>query len=55
MAVVAVSVELNTDELLHDALEGEPEREACDLLDHIREVNVPLEEVVDLCADALGG
>jgi hypothetical protein len=54
-ALVAVSVELNTDELLHDALEGEPEREACDLLDHIREVNVPLEEVVDLCADALGG
>jgi hypothetical protein len=54
-ALVAVSVELDADELLHDALEGEPEGQACDLLNHIREVNVPLEQVVDLCADALGG
>jgi hypothetical protein len=54
-ALVAVSVELDADEFLHNALQGEPERKACDLLNHLRQVDVSLEQVVDLCADALGG
>jgi hypothetical protein len=53
-ALVAAAAKLLADELLHDALEGQPHRQAGHLLDDAQQLPAGLEQFVDLGADGLG-
>jgi hypothetical protein len=54
-ALVAATPELLTDDLFDDALEGQPHRQASDLLDDAQQLAAVGEQLVDLGADGLSG
>jgi hypothetical protein len=53
--LVAVTAKLLTDDLLDDALEAQPHRQASDLLDDAQQFAAGGEQLVDLGTDGLGG
>lgn len=54
-ALIPATPELLTDDLFDDALEGQPHRQAGDLLDDAQQLATVGEQLVDLGADGLGG
>ncbi len=54
-ALVAAAAKLLADDLFDDALEGQPHRQPCDLLDDAQQLVAGREQLMDLGADGLGG
>jgi hypothetical protein len=54
-ALVAVAAKLLADDLFDHALEGQPHRQAGNLLDDAQQLPAGGEQLVDLGADGLGG
>jgi hypothetical protein len=53
--LVAAAAKLLADDLFDDALEGQPHRQPCDLLDDAQQLPAGLEQLMNLSADGLGG